>query len=86
MHGRSHNGIVLFGIISLNLQALMNVKHLMLGWVTRVLANPCTSCGNWCEGCLCASLWSMRVDEDKSHFVAHCIYVLFENLFSPVVY
>lgn len=42
MDGRSHDQIMLSGVLLLNLPAFMSVRHHVLGRASRVLANVCT--------------------------------------------
>lgn len=47
MHGKSHDRIVLSGILFMYLLALMSVKHLFVGWAKRVLARASTTLSCW---------------------------------------
>lgn len=43
MHGISHEGVVLYGVWSLNLLALISVEQHVMGWANRVHANACVA-------------------------------------------
>lgn len=43
MHVRSHDRTLLFGVRPLRFQALINIKHYVVGYVLRVLTSLCVA-------------------------------------------